>query len=349
MRRSVLVVAVLLGLMAVSVAIGAPIYTLTPLSRPGDKWSYAHDVNDHGHVVGYVCNAEGQERAFRWQDGAMYELGTLGGSVSYAYGINNMGQIVGRSQDGSPQRANLPFVWENGVMQSLANIGDGTAFGINDSGQVVGRTGYKGFLWQDGTVRYLSDGSADCGARGINGSGSVVGYGSHNALLWNNGVPTDLGGLPGSTGGAAYSINSIGQAVGGSLVGHCSHAVLWSNGQRLDLGFLPGGSDSFAESINDRCEIVGSTRSAHKGMRAFLWESGVMYDLNDRLDESGTGWYLIDAYAINNRGQIVGRALNPYGGGEAFLLTPIPEPSSLLALLCGCGGVAWCRARWRAS
>ena len=52
---------------------------------------------------------------------------------------------------------------------------------------------------------------------------------------------------------------------------------------------------------------------------AFLWESGVMTDLNDHLPE-GSGWEVSQADDINDVGQIVGWGIFA-GQVRAFLLT----------------------------
>jgi hypothetical protein len=80
-------------------------------------------------------------------------------------------------------------------------------------------------------------------------------------------------------------------------------------------------------------------------MHAFLYSGGVMTDLNTLIDPT-SGWVLQTAQAINDSGQITG-----YGiiGGQthAFLLTPIPEPSSVvLAALGFAGFIAWGWRRW---
>ena len=70
------------------------------------------------------------------------DLGTLGGSVGRAYGINNSGQVVGWSYTAGGKRH--AFLWTaSGGMQDLSTLPGvdaswSEAFSINDSGQVVG-------------------------------------------------------------------------------------------------------------------------------------------------------------------------------------------------------------------
>ena len=67
------------------------------------------------------------------------DMGTLpGGAGSFAWGINNLGQVVGYSYTSTGKHA---FIWDavNG-MQDLGTLGgsQSEAFGINDFGQAVG-------------------------------------------------------------------------------------------------------------------------------------------------------------------------------------------------------------------
>ncbi len=68
-----------------------------------------------------------------------------------------------------------------------------------------------------------------------------------------------------------------------------------------------------------------------------------MVDLNSLIDPS-SGWSLFDAYGINDSGQITGEGFIS-GHQHAFLLTPIPEPSSIMLAVFGFVGLWWRRTQ----
>jgi probable HAF family extracellular repeat protein len=85
----------------------------------------------------------------------MVDLGTLGGSSSNATGINDIGQIVGRSETASGDVH--AFRWENGAMLDLGTLGGSSSFatGINELGQIVGESEKapgedRAFRWENG-------------------------------------------------------------------------------------------------------------------------------------------------------------------------------------------------------
>ncbi len=111
----------------------------------------------------------------------------------------------------------------------------------------------------------------------------------------------------------------------------------------IDLGSF--GGDSTARGINDLGQIVGTAYAiGNQKPVATLWQSSTIIDLNTQIDPS-SGWQLLDAFAINNFGQILVGATRS-GASYSLLLTPIPEPSTLILLAiagCHCWSLRVCR------
>src|SRR6185295_5632230 len=75
-------------------------------------------VNDNGQVVGDSQIPGGQTHAFLYSEGEMWDMGTLGGQESVAYGINNQGEIVGASSTLYDHFMHA-FLWRKGKMIDL--------------------------------------------------------------------------------------------------------------------------------------------------------------------------------------------------------------------------------------
>src|SRR5205823_2807582 len=73
--------------------------------------------------------------------------------------------------------------------------------------------------------------------------------------------------------------------------------------------------------------ITGSSYTPSGRPHAYLYENGVMQDLNNLIDPS-SGWELTDA-SINDSGEIAASGFSQ-GQTRATLLTPLPEPSTLM-------------------
>jgi len=297
-------------------------------------------INAVGQIAGNKSINGATQHAFLWTQGVALDLGTLGGSNSVALGLNNHGDVVGRS-DLYPGFGNKgAFVYRNERMIALANLGrgDSAANGINDNGVVVGYsdsgTGSSGatiraVYWDDPlTVHSLSTKASYANA--INGTNAIVG-GDGYSVLWSAGNAVTAGGFGGIP-TEAVSINDIGEVVGRSRVLSPNpydvryKAYLWRTGNSVDIvGNAPG--YSLASDINNRSQVVGSYLGYS---RAFIWEEGALVDLNSLLLDAGD-WILQSAVGINDSGQIIGFANN----NRTFLLTPVPEPRTTMLIAAG--------------
>jgi probable HAF family extracellular repeat protein len=247
----------------------------------------------------------------------------------------------------------LPIVWRNDIkkMTPLPTLGgnNGWAAGINDQNEVAGVAEnttqeptcagtsqvfqFKPVVWAEGRVHKLRTFPGDpVGmAWGINYWGQATGYSGNcttvlHALLWQNGKATDLGNLGGAMNNEGVDINNLGQVAGSSdLPGdNTGHAFLWQKSTgMIDLGTLPGDFGSDADGINDLGQVVGGSWDAEGNDRAYLWQNGVMTDLNTLIPPDSP-LYLIEASGtINDWGQIAGIALQiSTGETHAFLATP---------------------------
>ena len=258
------------------------------------------------------------------------EIGTLGGSVSHASAINNLGQVVGSSLLVDDATVH-PYIREvNGSITDLGLLpgyASGVASDVNDDGQVAGWCwssriidtwdDQHGFSWQDGTMRALPRLTGDTidQAYAINGNGQIAGeswhgrgdtYGSHG-YFESGGTALETGtfGIPNN---AATALNNVGQVVGmagvpprESVNPQPWHAFLFSEGRTKDLGTL-GGVRSVALDINDHGVVVGYSEIVgddNDSESAFSWNAGTMSYL-------GTLGRKSAARAINDAGIIVG-------------------------------------------
>jgi probable HAF family extracellular repeat protein len=340
-----------------------PLYAVTDLGTLGGSNSQATGINATGEVTGVSFTAGGSAvHGFLWNGTTMIDIGTLGGSTSLGLGINAAGQVTGTSyvpgNNGPFPPSTGPthaFLWNGATMQDLGTLPGGSAsngsvgHGINDAGEVTGDSFTTtfgppdhAFLWNGTTLQDLGTlGGRDSIGFAINNAGevtgdadtpiSIMGQPIYHAFLWNGTTMQDLGTLPAGAGAISVGIgiNAAGDVTGVSDTTADQHAFLWNGTTMQDLGTL-GGPTSEGESVNSADEVVGSSGTAGGQGHAFLYDSGVMYDLNTLL-VSPTPWTIYDANGINDAGQISATGIDSGGVTHALLLSPV-QPTSTTVL-----------------
>ena len=281
--------------------------------------------------------------------------GTGISSETYAYDINNKGQIVGGFTTGSNEHHG--FIYSSGAYTSVdvPNAKFGTSVhGINDSGQMTGlyvddiSTRVHSFLYDRNTFVTLDHpDAADIGftagtqAYGINNYGQVVGVyndssGVGHGFLYSDGTYLTLD-APNSIVTWAEGINDSGIVVGFFYDDNGHH------------GFSYDGINYTV--INNPNALAGSySGTIISGINNMGIMTGYIVGIGENSDQNfiydGNSFTTIDVpnsnfaqiFGINDTGHIVGRyeSANTRGG---FIASPIPSPvpelSAWLPMLLG--------------
>jgi probable HAF family extracellular repeat protein len=275
--------------------------SMTDLGTIGGNHSEAVALNDTGHVVGRSQTSTLKYHAVLWSGGTPTDL-TPSSDYAVAYGVNDIGQVVGSIDNWKG------FFWHNGVRTDLGDLGGGCSHAqdINDTSHIVG-------------------------------SSCTTTPNMPHATLWHNDAIFDLGLVPGMEDAGATAINSVGQIVGSSgfmdkeTYEITSKVFLYENGV---MNVLPVPSwESYAGDINDSGVVVGTMRAGggFSNFHAYVFAEGVATNLNS-LIPSGSGLHLAYASGVNNAGQIVGTAFDAQGRYHAYLLTPVASGTPVVSI-----------------
>jgi hypothetical protein len=293
--------------------------------QPGDQFGFsvtnngktvlakgitADQTASTGYVFGYVPNTG-------WTSFLV-----PGSSSTFAYGVNNLGQITGL--DGQSLGGNFGFVDTAGTFATLdypASLVT-TVTDINDSGEAVGwyqpSSGQaQGFTEQNGVYTTLSyPGATLTEVLGVNNLGDMVGLyqdssGQHG-FLYSGGVFSIIDPPNAATCSVlAYKINNAGEVVGSYSVPPCQAGIgfTYSNGIFTDVTY-PGAMGTGLFGVNDNGDLTG----AWSGSAAGQGGSFVYWNQTQQFDNFNVGGIdASSALGINNSGEVVGWFLSSRG------------------------------------
>jgi len=331
----------------------------------GNAYSEALAVSADGNtVVGAIVTGPSEVEAFRWtRETGMETLGDLPGADTFAkaHAVSNDGKVIiglGTSRyyvhvDG--------FRWTlSSGMSSLGylpSVGFQFSYPLGISGDgrtIVGGSrsdnGNEAFRWTaDQGMQGLGDlpgGPFESYGNAISNDGKVIVGASRSefaleAFRWTvEGGMQGLGFLPNDLNeNQAWAVSADGAVIIGS---GGRNGWRWTESMGLvSIGRLTEFGDRSAtvpQALTaDGSIIVGSVRPDSEVELAFIWDQqhGVRKLQEVVQTEFGIklkGWTLTHAQGISDNGAvIVGRAINPQGQYEAFVLNLlIPEPTSLM-------------------
>jgi probable HAF family extracellular repeat protein len=201
-----------------------------------------------------------------------------------AYGINNLGQVVGTY----PIRYYLlTYLFNGSSFEKLpiSSYFQNVASGINDTGVVVGTrfvaSTIQGVIVQDGNLIPLT--------------------------------------VPNSVHSDAYGINNNGQVVGAfrtraDNLADTEHGFVYLNNQYTVLD-VPNASSTTPRGINNWGLVVGTYQDSSGAKHGFMYNGESYMPLDVPNAKAGS----TEAFGVNEQGQISGQYQDPTGGTHGFV------------------------------
>ena len=316
-------------------------------------------ISSSGMVAGTILGTYGPNRAVIWKSGNITNLSLPSGftGASSANGMSPSGETVGYVGVATVKwdTSGSMTLMDDAQSDADCNYNYNGAFAVNSNGDIAGFCGpnggtyYAGY-WPQGkpnSFTKISD-TTNSEVTGINTIGHMVGTSvvydittsqdTIHPFYWHDGTETDLA-PSGSVYDVANAINDNDLIVGtvnyadsdGNLT---EHPYVWdrAGNHTYDLYNLTGFKGA-ASAVNDFGVVTGGISVPNdSNTHAFMWQQGSssIVDLNNLLP-ANSGWVLVSADKINDRGQIVGTGI--YNGNvHGYLLNPSTPSSYRLSL-----------------
>jgi probable HAF family extracellular repeat protein len=147
-------------------------------------------------VTGYSDTADGHWHGFVYENGAMTDIGTLGGRFSAPMAIGADGTVVGMAERTDGHRHAFVYTRATGMVD-IGTLGGrhSAANGINRAGLVIGTSetadrSWHAFTWDGKTMRDLGPaiGNGNSYAQAVNSQGKIVGIyvdGYHRTFVYD--------------------------------------------------------------------------------------------------------------------------------------------------------------------
>lgn len=286
-----------------------------PLTLFGGPCSTAHGINNASHIVGGACLPnESLPHAYVYRKGTTQDLGTFGGGFAVGMRVNRFDQTTGYYELGDG--TDHTFFWNKKGWTDIGNLGGSYTypFGINEAAVITGQSDIS------------------------NNPDPVYGIPPFHGFQWSGGVLTDFGSIFGSNFNYGNAINQAGLISGSADVAGDTgaHAIIWNQGAVQDLTPGPAGFVAWGLDINSQGAVVGAFGQVDGDPAdgppvntmlcpcyAMLWQNGQSIALQDAVP---SGWSLLLALAINDKGEILARGSFNNGQLETVLLKPLKHP-----------------------
>ncbi|MBC7527544.1 MAG: hypothetical protein H7308_08335, partial [Chthonomonadaceae bacterium] len=260
--------------------------------------------NSKGLVVGTAWKDEDTPQAISWKDGKLKRLPLPKGassSASFASGVNEKGLMVGSSIEGESEGVN-GFITDGSKVTKLSapKSGPALAMGISDTDTVIGfGIPFDTEEFRVKTLRWDS--------KGVTAFPSPELYNANFAFAISRDGKQIVGTMMRMEEEAQKSLLKS-KRYTNAFIAH------WKTG-------FSNGDDGLGPDLTGGAVFPNYLyRSDTENPHAFIVRGGRLVDLNT-LIPAGSGWELIFATGVNDKGQVVGMGLHE-NRLRAFLLSP---------------------------